>query len=157
MTVFPDFYEKILSAFEKHQLRYLVIGGFAANFHGVIRSTLDLDIWVDKKHDNLENLFKAFVYLGYSQNNCHQAVEAFSNDHIIKIPFEDNLIEIMDDFITKMNFDKVYMNRNENRVNDFTFSVIGIDDLIAMKSKTNRYRDLLDVKELKEIKNDNSS
>ena len=135
----------------------MVIGGFATNFHGVIRSTLDLDIWVDKKHDNLENLFKSFVFLGYSQINCRQAVEAFSNDHIIKIPFEDNLIEIMDDLITKMNFDKVYMNRNESRVNDFTFNVIGIDDLIAMKSKTNRYRDLLDVKELKEIKNDNNS
>ena len=154
MDLFPEFYKEILKSFDKSNLRYLIIGGFATSFHGVIRSTLDLDIWVDKKKENLSKLFQSLISLDYSEKSCHQAIEAFNKDHIIKIIQNDNLVELMDDFITKMNFEKVYNNRIEGKDGKLTFYVIGMDDLIAMKSKTNRYRDLLDAKELKEIRNE---
>ncbi len=157
MDLFPEFYQNILTAFDKHQVRYLIIGGFATSFHGVIRSTLDLDLWVDKQHDNLEKFLEALISLGYSEDSCQKAVKAFSNEHIIKIPYEDNLIEILDDFITKMDFNRVYKNRIDKKYNQLIVSVIGMDDLIVMKSKTNRYRDLVDVKELKKVRKDKNS
>ena len=157
MEIFPVFYKKILESFDEFHLRYLIIGGFATNFHGVIRTTLDMDLWVDKKGNNLDNLFESFISLGYSEESCKQAVDAFTTNHMIKIPFEDNLVEIMDDFITKMDFDRTYENRVVMELGSFYYYVIGMEDLITMKSKTNRYRDLLDVKELKEIRNDTNA
>lgn len=157
MEIFPVFYKKILKAFEKYNLRYLIIGGYATTFHGVIRSTLDLDLWVDSKKDNREKLFKSLNSLEYSENSCRQAVEAFKKDHMIKIPYKVDLIEIMDDFITKMDFDTAYKNRIEQKDSNLTFHVIGIQDLITMKLKTNRYRDLIDAKELKEISDEKNS
>ncbi|SRR6056297_1088331 len=157
MELFPEFYKSILQAFEKYQVRYLVVGGFATNFHGIIRSTLDMDIWIDKKDTNLECLYNSLIYLDYSEESCQQATEAFKNNHIIKISHEDNLVELLDDSITRMDFDSAYDNRIEKKTDYFTFYVIGLEDLITMKSKTNRYRDLIDVKELKEIRKDKNA
>jgi predicted nucleotidyltransferase len=154
MELFPDFYNKILCAFEKNHVRYLIIGGFATNFHGVIRSTLDMDLWVDNKKDNLKQLYHSLISLEYSENSCQQAIEAFKNNHLIKIFQEENLVELLDDFITKMDFDSAYSNRISRTTGHFMFHIIGLEDLIAMKSKTNRYRDLLDIKELEEIRKD---
>jgi predicted nucleotidyltransferase len=157
MELFPDFYNKILDAFEKNHVRYLIIGGFATNFHGVIRSTLDMDLWVDNKNDNLEQLYHSLISLDYSEESCQQAIEAFKKNHLIKISQEDNLIELLDDFITKMDFDSAYNNRTARTTVHFTFHVIGLEDLIAMKSKKTRYSDLLDIKELEEIRKDTNS
>lgn len=151
METFTDFYYRILKTFQKHRLLYLIVGGYATNFHGVIRSTIDLDLWVDKKENNLKNLYNSFLNLDYSKESCHNAVEAFRNEHKIKIPLKDNLVEIVDDFICKMNFDEVYENRVESNINDLRFKVISLEDLITMKSKSNRYRDLSDVEELSKL------
>jgi hypothetical protein len=51
MELFPGFYKSILEAFENYHVRYLLIGGFATNYHGVIRSTLDMDLWIYKKNE----------------------------------------------------------------------------------------------------------
>ena len=34
----------------------MIVGGYATNYHGVIRATIDLDLWVDIKENNLEKL-----------------------------------------------------------------------------------------------------
>ena len=66
-------YQKILEAFKKHQLRYLIIGGYAATFYGVIRSTFDLDLCVDRK----------------------KAVDALRTSHLIKLPFENDMTQFL--------------------------------------------------------------
>ncbi|MBS3776937.1 MAG: hypothetical protein KGY70_17195, partial [Bacteroidales bacterium] len=60
-------YYNVLQALDRCNVKYLIVGGFATNFHGVIRSTIDLDLWVDKKENNLEKLFHAFIRMGYNQ------------------------------------------------------------------------------------------
>jgi len=70
MGLFPHFYHTILQAFEHHHLRYLIVGGYATNFYGVIRSTIDLDLWVDRKEENMERMYRAFLSLDYEQGSC---------------------------------------------------------------------------------------
>lgn len=36
---------KVLAAFEREHVDYVVVGGVAVNFHGLIRATEDLDIF----------------------------------------------------------------------------------------------------------------
>ncbi len=45
MKLSPDFHE-LLECFARHDVRYLVIGGWALAAHGVPRMTKDLDLWV---------------------------------------------------------------------------------------------------------------
>lgn len=39
--------QDVFESFERHEVRYLVIGGIAAVLHGVPRATFDLDILID--------------------------------------------------------------------------------------------------------------
>lgn len=43
----------LFAALERDGVRYLVIGGFAANIYGVPRFTYDVDIYVENKPDNI--------------------------------------------------------------------------------------------------------
>lgn len=42
----PPEIRKFLSSLNRHAVDYLVIGGYAVIFHGYVRTTADIDIWV---------------------------------------------------------------------------------------------------------------
>jgi len=41
----PDFKE-FLKLLKEYDVRYLLIGAYAVNYHGYIRATGDMDIWI---------------------------------------------------------------------------------------------------------------
>ena len=43
--MFDDFKE-LLSAFNAHSVKYLVVGGYAVSFHAQPRATKDLDLFI---------------------------------------------------------------------------------------------------------------
>jgi len=50
-------------ALNEQGARYLVIGGFAINYHGFIRATEDIDILIDADRDNQQRVKKALEIL----------------------------------------------------------------------------------------------
>lgn len=50
-------YLDLFRALEKHQVRYLLVGGLAMNLHGVPRMTMDVDLVLVMDEDNLERFF----------------------------------------------------------------------------------------------------
>jgi hypothetical protein len=48
-----------IEAFNRHQVRYLVIGGTAVRFHGHLRSTNDLDVAVENSKENAHRVYYA--------------------------------------------------------------------------------------------------
>jgi hypothetical protein len=49
--MFDDFKE-LLSAFNAHSLKYLVVGGYAVSFHAQPRATKDLDLFITADQAN---------------------------------------------------------------------------------------------------------
>ncbi len=49
----PDFKE-FLKLLREHDVRYLLIGGYAVGYHGYIRATGDMDIWIAIHPDNAQ-------------------------------------------------------------------------------------------------------
>ncbi|HVO12602.1 MAG TPA: hypothetical protein VMX54_17795 [Vicinamibacteria bacterium] len=47
---------RILGAFEREGLEYVLIGAAAMGFHGLVRATEDLDIFVRATVENVERL-----------------------------------------------------------------------------------------------------
>ncbi len=52
MTLAQDF-EDFIKLLNKHQVDYMVVGGYALAFHGKPRHTGDLDIWINSSEKNL--------------------------------------------------------------------------------------------------------
>ena len=53
----PDFID-ILSAFSDEKVDYLVVGAFAMAFHGYVRATGDIDLWVRNSDDNANKVWR---------------------------------------------------------------------------------------------------
>jgi len=51
----------VFSSFQKHKVKYLVIGGIAAVLHGVPRATFVLDILIEVTPDNAQRLLTALL------------------------------------------------------------------------------------------------
>ena len=50
---------RVLSALEASKVDYVVIGGVALNFHGIVRATEDLDVFIAPEIDNVARLRQA--------------------------------------------------------------------------------------------------
>jgi nucleotidyltransferase AbiEii toxin of type IV toxin-antitoxin system len=50
---------RVLASLEKEQVEYILIGGAAITFHGLVRSTEDLDFFVRPTADNIDRLRRA--------------------------------------------------------------------------------------------------
>lgn len=54
----------VLEALQRHRVRFVIIGGFAAILHGASYVTFDIDITPDAQTENLERLSTALRELG---------------------------------------------------------------------------------------------
>ena len=52
---------EIFVCFQKHNVKYVVIGGIAAVLHSVPRATFDLDILIEATSDNAQRLLEALT------------------------------------------------------------------------------------------------
>ena len=59
---------RVLRAFETEQLEYVLIGATAMGFHGLVRATEDVDLFIRATEENVARLRRAFaaVYAGDS-------------------------------------------------------------------------------------------
>ena len=67
MDIYNEEFLLLTSIFEKNQVKYLVIGGFAVNRYGYKRTTGDLDIYLKDTKENRQNLIIALEEIGYGR------------------------------------------------------------------------------------------
>ncbi len=52
MDIFNPDFRDFINCLNKHNVQYMLVGGYAVILRGYSRSTGDMDIWVDKTADN---------------------------------------------------------------------------------------------------------
>ena len=63
-NIFNEDFRDFLSALNKQEVRYLLVGGFAVILHGYSRTTGDMDIWVERTPENYLRIKQAFLQFG---------------------------------------------------------------------------------------------
>jgi hypothetical protein len=71
MELDKDFKE-FIQLLNAHKVSYLVIGGYAVNFHGYPRYTKDIDFWLWMTKPNIEKLIKAIKEFGFDELNTER-------------------------------------------------------------------------------------
>lgn len=158
------FFEKVFIELHKRKIKYLVVGGVAVNLYGFQRVTGDLDIllFFDKK--NLKKFVAMVKFLGFLPKvpvRIEEFIEEKKRQEWIKQkhmkvfsvynPKKD--IEHVDILIEKqIDFNRAYKNRKVIKAGSINISVIPIDDLIRLKRKAGRERDIIDIRALMKIK-----
>jgi hypothetical protein len=87
-----DFLE-FLELLGKHEVEYLLVGGYAVILNGYVRSTGDLDLWVNKTENNYSKLSRVYTDFGTPMFSN----EEFSSDKfdVWSIGTEPTKIEIL--------------------------------------------------------------
>jgi hypothetical protein len=61
--MFEDFKE-LLSIFNAHSVKYLIVGGYAVSFHAQPRATKDIDLLIKPDAENAKAVFAALTQFG---------------------------------------------------------------------------------------------
>jgi hypothetical protein len=143
----PNFKE-FIELLNSEGVKYLLLGGYAVNFHGHHRFTADIDFWISPEEENSRRLSKALQRFGFSADAVkpEQFVEK-GKVHMFGIK------PVRIDLLTGpsgVEFDDCYQRRVQGVLDGAEVSVISLDDLRRNKSASGRDKDLLDLKKLPE-------
>ncbi len=145
LTLNPDFKE-LLNFFNLRNVRYLMIGGYAVNYHGHHRNTKDIDLWIDPTAENAGSVSLALQDFGFSGKGV--TPERFEIlDKVYAFGRPPTRIDILTG-PSGVNFSECYERRTECSIDGLRIAVISREDLIANKRSSARARDLSDVEEL---------
>lgn len=143
-----DFLE-FLELLEKHKVDFLLVGGYAVVLHGYVRSTGDMDLWIERNDENYQKLKK--VYRDFSAPIFPE--KQFSNPkfNVWGIGVEPSKIEILTQ-VDGLLFEESKSHCNWFELEKINVPYIDFDDLIKNKLASGRYKDLADIEQLKKLK-----
>src|SRR5689334_4362487 len=75
MIQLPSDFKEFLKLLNSHEVRYLLIGGYAVNYHGYPRATGDIDVWVDREPSNAARVTAALHDFGFRQASPELFIE----------------------------------------------------------------------------------
>jgi hypothetical protein len=131
----------------RHRVRYLLAGGVAANLHGSVRATRDVDILVPRDAANARRLVGALSALPWG------VARELDPDELITRPItivgDDPRVDILTVAWT-VSFDAAWPNRQLRRIEGVRVPYLSLDDLRASK-QTGRPGDLADLEVLDAI------
>jgi ribosomal protein L7/L12 len=144
----PD-HVALLSAFNEHKVRYLVVGGYAVGFHSEPRATKDLDVYIRVDEENSHAVFRALASFGAPLSGLSPADFNDGKSFFI-MGFPPERIDVLQE-IDGVTFDECWASRITAIVNsNLEIPVISAQHLVANKLAAGRPRDLLDVEDIRE-------
>jgi hypothetical protein len=138
----------LLLAFNAHNVRYLIIGGYAYSHYTEPRATKDLDVFIDSSPENASRVFDALVRFGAPL--AGMTVADFQDGKSwFQIGVALSRIDVIQS-IDAVDFDTAWDSSEQGlAANDIPVRYISVDDLIRNKLAVGRLRDLADVEDLR--------
>ena len=142
------FLKKLLAA----GVEFILVGGYAVNFHGYNRPTGDMDIWLKPSDETKNKLLALLASEGYTDSSL-VAIQAsdFTQHlalHLGEDPFRIDFLT----FIQGVKFDEAQKQQQLLPLGDKVVPVLHLHHLVLSKMNTNRLKDKADVEELQKIK-----
>ncbi|GHV11628.1 hypothetical protein AGMMS49938_02670 [Fibrobacterales bacterium] len=146
----PDI-QDFIKAFNAAKVRYLVVGGASVILHGYARTTVDLDLWVERNQENYEYIVQAFQIFG-------MPVFDMTQDNFLNNPAFDvftfgrppSCVDLMLS-VKGLDFTPAYKRSKTFSLQGLDFKVLCREDLIIAKRQAGRHKDLDDVEQLQKI------
>ena len=133
-----DDFKEFLRLLNSHQVRYLLIGGFAVSYHGYPRSTNDIDVWIEMSDDNASKVVSAIEEFGFSIPEL--TTELFVQpDKIIRMGVPPMRIEVLTS-ISGVEFDTCYSARIKDSIDGVPVNLIGLKHLKENKKASGRHK-----------------
>ena len=147
MLTSSDFKE-LLNLFEKHEIRYLIVGGYAVMKYSEPRFTKDLDVWIATDPENADAVYAALKAFGAPLANL-TADDFTRQDYFYQMGRPPLRVDIMMS-LPGVEFEEAWKNREMVELDDLKIPFISRSDLIRVKEASGRPQDKIDVDKLRE-------
>lgn len=149
MILEKDF-EDFIKLLNKHEVKYMVVGGYALALHGKPRHTGDLDIWIKVSEENAERLLIVIREFGLSSLGLQKG-DFLEVGYVTQIGYPPLRIDILNS-IDGVTFDEAAIHMQSLQVeDDLVICYIGLSDFLKNKKASGRKQDLADIKEIKKL------
>lgn len=139
---FRDF----LALLARHDVRHLIVGGYAVAVHGYPRYTGDLDVFIALEPQTARAIAEAFHEFGFPPPDMNESL-FLRPSSIVEVGREPLKLHVMNS-ISGVDFDDAYARRQIVHLDGMDVPFISYQDLVTNKCATGRTRDKADVEEL---------
>jgi hypothetical protein len=147
--MFQD-YKDLLSAFNAHGVKYLIVGGYAVSFHAQPRATKDIDLFIKADADNARATYAALAAFGAALKDVRE-LDFANPGTFIRFGREPRAVDILP-AIDGVEFDDAWERRVQGVIDPetgVTAFFISASDLVAAKLAAGRAQDIADVSALR--------
>lgn len=147
---------EIVDVLSKKKIKYAIVGGYAMAIHGLVRATMDVDLVLNLKLKDFEQVETALEEIGLKSRLPVRAKEIFAmrreyimNRNLIAWSFVDyqDPTRQADILITT---DLKGLEVEQKSIGGHRVSVVSLKDLLKMKQSSGREQDLIDVQKIRE-------
>jgi len=142
----PQDFKEFLKLLKEHEVRYLLIGGYAVGFHGYPRATADMDIWVAIHPENANKIVTVLKEFGFDLPELSPNL-FLQEKQIIRMGVPPVKLEISTS-ISGVEFDACYEKRIVAELDGVEVNLIGLNDLKVNKKASGRSKDITDLENL---------
>jgi hypothetical protein len=144
--MFSTDFKELLSAFNEHRVKYLIVGGYALAIHAQPRATKDLDLFIQPDPKNALAVFAALVRFGAPLGDLRPD-DLVERGSFFRMGTAPQMIEIFPE-ISGVEFDQAWDRRMERVMDEdagLTAFFISAEDFVANKLAAARPQDIADV------------
>ena len=141
---FRDFFA-LLNA---HEVKFMIVGGYALAFHGAPRFTGDIDVFVKPNHENAKRIINALADFGFSSLDL--TFDDFQDQNkVIQLGLPPVRIDIITS-ISGVTWEEADASKEPGHFGDVSVFYIGKTQYITNKRSTGRKKDIADLEALGE-------
>jgi predicted nucleotidyltransferase len=151
MEILTKAHKNILKELTEESIIFMLIGGYAVNYHGYARYTIDMDIWLKPDNLNKKKFINYLIKNRYSKDGIVH-IEELNFEYSQSFHVGKNESRI--DFLTRISgveFSEAYSKSSKLKLDEIEIAVINYDNLIINKMISDRPQDKADVDELQRI------
>lgn len=144
---FNQDFRDFLKALNKRDVEYILVGGMAVILHGYVRTTGDMDVWVNRTKENYQKIAKAFVDFGMPVFDMTEPNFLSDNYDVWSFGMSPVKIELMT-AVKGLDFDEAFKIAQFYTEENISIRFLHLNSLIQSKKASGRYKDLDDIEQL---------
>jgi len=145
MIIDKDFNE-FVRLLSQHNVRYLIVGGYAVALHGHPRYTKDLDVWIWTNGDNADRLIDALTDFGFESAGLTKD-DFMKPGQIIQLGYPPTRIDLITE-LDGVDFETCYKSKVSVDIEGIDINFIDLNNLKKNKRASGRHQDLADLENL---------
>ena len=152
MNIFFEEHRKLIADMLAEDVQFILVGGYAVNYHGYNRTTGDMDIWLKPNNENKMRVIKA-LEKNDIDNEDLMGIKELDFTETLVFSAWDSPYKI--DFLTKVSgvtYDEADKEKIIAEIEGIFIPIINLNHLVLTKIATGRLQDMTDIEKLQQVK-----